>query len=189
MRRSIAFAQKADEEGYSPVASLFRASVAAERVHLRNLALAMKKLGYEPEAVPELVAVKSTAEKSATGTQLAQHLSRECFARPSGTGASGRFQGSDSGLDRCRANGRVPGKVLSGALAHLDSAKGKLERDLLWVQHMWLHYDQPQDFHICKVCYHTREKTRGCSYQRSCLARVSLLTLPSVVRAYRSAPT
>src|SRR6266576_6896789 len=62
MRRSIAFAQRADEEGYSPVASLFRASVAAERVHLRNLALAMKKLGFEPEAAPEPVAVNSTAE-------------------------------------------------------------------------------------------------------------------------------
>ena len=60
--RYLAFAQKADQEGYAGVASLFRAAARAEEIHAGNHAAVIKKLGAEPEAKIEEPAVKSTRE-------------------------------------------------------------------------------------------------------------------------------
>lgn len=60
--RYLAFAQKADEEGYASVASLFRAAAKAEEIHASNHAVVIKKLGGAPEAKIEKPVVKSTKE-------------------------------------------------------------------------------------------------------------------------------
>jgi len=60
--RYLAFAVKADQEGYGEVASLFRAAARAERVHANNHALEIKKLGGTPNAKNEAPVVKSTKE-------------------------------------------------------------------------------------------------------------------------------
>jgi len=60
--RYLAFAAKADEEGYGPVASLFRAAARAEQIHFERHAEAIKKLGGTPEATIETTLVKSTKE-------------------------------------------------------------------------------------------------------------------------------
>src|ERR1035441_8687898 len=43
--RYVAFADKADKEGYGEVASLFRAAAKAEEVHAANHAAVIKKMG------------------------------------------------------------------------------------------------------------------------------------------------
>ena len=60
--RYLAFAQKADEEGYGQVASLFRATARAEQVHYEHEAAAIKELGGTPEAKIETPVVKTTKE-------------------------------------------------------------------------------------------------------------------------------
>jgi rubrerythrin len=60
--RYLAFAQKADTEGYGKVASLFRAAARAEEIHAENHAVVIKKLGGTPQAKVETPVVKSTAE-------------------------------------------------------------------------------------------------------------------------------
>jgi rubrerythrin len=60
--RYLAFAQKADEEGYAQVASLFRATARAEQVHYEHEAAAIKELGGTPEAKIETPVVKTTKE-------------------------------------------------------------------------------------------------------------------------------
>jgi len=60
--RYLAFAQKADTEGYGKAASLFRAAARAEEIHAGNHAVVIKKLGGTPQAKVETPAVKSTAE-------------------------------------------------------------------------------------------------------------------------------
>jgi rubrerythrin len=60
--RYLAFAQKADEEGYAQVASLFRAAARAEQVHFEHHAAIIKTLGAEPTATIETPVVKSTRE-------------------------------------------------------------------------------------------------------------------------------
>ena len=48
--RYLAFAEKADQEGYGEVASLFRAAAKAEEVHAANHAAVIKKMGGTAQA-------------------------------------------------------------------------------------------------------------------------------------------
>ena len=58
----LLFAQKADDEGYGEVASLFRAVARAEQIHLTNHAVVIRELGAEPLARIETPEVKSTRQ-------------------------------------------------------------------------------------------------------------------------------
>ena len=60
--RYLAFAERAQQEEYGEVASLFRAAACAEHVHLRNHAAAMRKMGFEPVIRIDSPVVKTTAE-------------------------------------------------------------------------------------------------------------------------------
>jgi rubrerythrin len=60
--RYLAFAEKADKEGYFQAANLFRAAARAEDVHAANHADVIRKLGAEPKATVETPQVKSTRE-------------------------------------------------------------------------------------------------------------------------------
>lgn len=60
--RYLAFAQKADQEGYLQAAALFRAAARAEEIHAANHAVVIKKMGAAPEAKIEKADVKSTLE-------------------------------------------------------------------------------------------------------------------------------
>lgn len=58
----LAFAKKADEEGYGKVASLFRAAARAEEIHFKNHAKVIRALGASPAADIKTAEIKSTAE-------------------------------------------------------------------------------------------------------------------------------
>ena len=60
--RYLAFAEKAAQEGYGEVASLFRAAAKAEEVHAANHAAVIKNLGGTSQAKIETPVVKSTKE-------------------------------------------------------------------------------------------------------------------------------
>lgn len=60
--RYLAFAKKANKEGYDIAASLFRAAAAAEVVHYERHAELITKLGGTPQATIETSVVKSTRE-------------------------------------------------------------------------------------------------------------------------------
>src|SRR5579872_2421096 len=58
----LAFAQKADEEGYHGVGSLFRATARAEQIHLTNHAAVIREMGAEPQATIKTPVVKTTRQ-------------------------------------------------------------------------------------------------------------------------------
>lgn len=60
--RYLAFAEKATEEGYGAVASLFSAAASAEEVHAANHAEVIKEMGGAPRAEVGKPEVKSTRE-------------------------------------------------------------------------------------------------------------------------------
>ncbi len=60
--RYLAFAVKADQEGYGGVASLFRAAARAEEIHAGNHLAEIKKLGGSAQAKIDGFVVKSTKE-------------------------------------------------------------------------------------------------------------------------------
>lgn len=55
-RKYLAFAKKADEEGFHQVARLFRAAAAAETVHAHNHLTVMKGIGSTDENLKEAIA-------------------------------------------------------------------------------------------------------------------------------------
>lgn len=61
----LEYAKKADEEGYTKVASLFRAAARAEEIHAANHADVIKKMGDTPNADVKLPAIKTTRENLA----------------------------------------------------------------------------------------------------------------------------
>ncbi len=61
----LAYANKADEEGYLKVATLFRAAAYAEEVHLNNHAKVIKGMGASPKAEIKLPEIHSTAQNLA----------------------------------------------------------------------------------------------------------------------------
>lgn len=63
--RYLAFAEKADQEQYGEVASLFRAAAKAEEMHANNHAGVIKKMGGTPQAKIETPVVNSTKENLA----------------------------------------------------------------------------------------------------------------------------
>ena len=65
----LAYAEKADEEGYAKVASLFRAAASAEKIHLTNHAQVIESMGGTPEAVITLPAIKTTKENLEDGVK------------------------------------------------------------------------------------------------------------------------
>jgi rubrerythrin len=58
----LAYAEKADKEGYGKVASLFRAAASAEQIHLQNHAEVIRGMGGTPKADIKLPEIKSTKE-------------------------------------------------------------------------------------------------------------------------------
>jgi rubrerythrin len=60
--RYLAFAKKADTEGYGQVASMFRAAARAEEIHASNHAAVIKTMGAVPQAKIDAPEVKSTRE-------------------------------------------------------------------------------------------------------------------------------
>jgi rubrerythrin len=60
--RYLAFAQKAETEGYGKAASLFRAAARAEEIYANNHAEVIRKLGATPAADVKTPDVKSTTE-------------------------------------------------------------------------------------------------------------------------------
>ncbi|HVP55454.1 MAG TPA: rubrerythrin family protein [Candidatus Eisenbacteria bacterium] len=67
--RDLAFARKADEEGYSNVAGLFRAAAKAEAIHARNHAAVIEKMGAVPAVKLGSVEVKTTRKNLIAATE------------------------------------------------------------------------------------------------------------------------
>jgi rubrerythrin len=64
--RYLAFAKKADEEGFGEVASLFRAAAKAEEIHARNHGEVIRKLGGTPTLNLEPIEAGTTRENLRT---------------------------------------------------------------------------------------------------------------------------
>ncbi len=67
--RYLAFAERADSEGYGAVASLFRAAARAEEIHARNHAKVIRSMGAEPQATVETPEVGTTADNLAAAIE------------------------------------------------------------------------------------------------------------------------
>jgi rubrerythrin len=134
----LAFAKKADEEGFGQVASLFRAAARAEAIHADGHAEVIRKLGGDPKADVKTPEVKSTKEN------LEAALKGESYERDTMYPDFIKKAREEGQKDAIRSMNRAlnaeveHAKLYTQALAAMDSWKaGKKE------------------FYVCPVCGYT----------------------------------
>ncbi len=136
--RYLAFAQKADEEGYGKVASLFRAAARAEEIHARNHAEVIKKIGGTPNATIETPVVKSTRENleaAIQGETYERDVMYPAFLKVA------RVEGNRDAiqtLNYAKSAEAGHAKLYTDALNNLAQMKGP-----------------GQDYYVCKTCGNT----------------------------------
>ncbi|MGE5612081.1 MAG: rubrerythrin family protein [Bacillota bacterium] len=140
--RYLAFAEKADAEGYGKVASLFRAAAKAEEIHAANHAKVIKSLGAEPKADLKKPEVKSTQEN------LQAAIDGESYERDTMYPEFIKQARTDGNKDAVRTLTQAKtaeaehAKLYKEALDNLDAWKGA-----------------KVDFAVCVVCGYTAKKT------------------------------
>jgi rubrerythrin len=141
--RYLAFAQRAESEGYGEVASLFRAAARAEEIHAENHAQVIREMGGVPQTRMETLTVKSTRENleaAIKGESYERDTMYPDFIQQARADSKVRAAGS---LNYARAAETELAKLFSATLAKLDHLKG--------ANHAY--------FYVCATCgFTTREK-------------------------------
>ncbi len=75
----LAFAERAQEDEYGEVASLFRAAACAEHVHLKNLAAVIRKMGAEPAFRIDQPVPKTTWRNLKSSAELREAPERDAL--------------------------------------------------------------------------------------------------------------
>lgn len=138
--RYVAFAKKADDEGYGEVASLFRAAARAEEIHASNHAAVIHTLGAEPQATIEATAVASTREN------LSVAIAGETYERDQMYPAFIREARASKNSEAIRTftyalkTEAEHARLYSEALKDLDQRRGK-----------------SRTYYVCGVCGYTTE--------------------------------
>ena len=131
----LAFAQKADEEGYGKAASLFRAAAEAEKIHLERHATVIKSLGGTPQANIETPVVKTTKENLKAALKGETYENKTMYPQFL---KQAKKEGLKDAIDAFEDAGAAEGvhaKWYKKALKKLDSWKG-----------------EKKDFLVCPVC-------------------------------------
>jgi rubrerythrin len=134
----LAYAEKADKEGYGQVASLFRAAARAEDIHAQNHAEVIKSLGKDAKAeikLPEIGSTKENLESSIKGETAERRTMYPSMMKQAR--AEKNRQAIRSFNFAMTAEGEHA-KLYQSALDNLDSWKGG-----------------KKDFYVCKVCGYT----------------------------------
>ncbi len=137
--RYLAFAERANAEGYDQVASLFRAAARAEHIHLTNHAAVIRQMGAEPHLITEMPAVKSTKENLEASANKGEAYERDTMY----PGFIKQAQAEDNGsavqtFEFARNAEAQHFRLFTEALSNLDSMKGS-----------------GHTYYVCTVCGYT----------------------------------
>lgn len=134
----LAFAKKADQEGYTQVASLFRAAARAEEVHAEAHATVIRKMGGTPKAdvaEPEVKATKQNLEAAIGGESYERDVMYPEFIKKS----------------RADQNMSATRTFMLAKTAEAEHAK--LYKQALDDLEQWK--GGTKDFYVCTVCGYT----------------------------------
>ena len=155
--RYVAFAAKADQEGYGRVASLFRAAARAEEIHAKNHADVLKKIGVEAKADLKAADVKSTREN------LKAALEGETYERDTMYPqflVKARQDGNRDAIETfnmAKMAEAEHAKLYTAALAGLDAAKGSASEPL-YVCTVCGYTTTKIDFEKCPACFNPKDR-------------------------------
>jgi rubrerythrin len=136
--RYLAFAEKADQEGYGEVASLFRAAAKAEEVHAANHAAVIKKMGGTAH-FPVVTSTKENLEAAIKGESYERDTMYPEFLKQA------RAEGNRDAVQTFNYAKTAEGehaKLYSEALNNLPKLKGS----------------KAKDYFVCTVCGYTTSK-------------------------------
>lgn len=155
--RYLAFAKKADEEGYGQVGSLFRAAARAEEIHAANHAVVIRKLGGVPKADvkgPDVKATKDNLQAAIAGESYERDTMYPGFL------AQARKDANKDALETfnfAKAAEAEHAKMYADALAKLDSLKGSKATNY-FVCTVCGFTTTKLDFEKCSVCFNPKDK-------------------------------
>jgi rubrerythrin len=153
--RYLAFAIKADADGYARAASLFRAAAHAEQIHAANHAAVIRRLGATPECRIEAPVVKSTAENLKTA------IAGETYERDTMYPEFIQAAQQENNLPAVRTFNFAleaeteHARLFSGALENLEQMK---VRTTFYVCAVCGYTVEKLEFDRCPVCHHPKEK-------------------------------
>src|SRR6516225_4696602 len=137
--RYLAFAEKADEEGYGAVASLFRAAAFAEEVHGNNHEKALRTLGGNPDVKLDSPVVNSTRQNLEAAISGETHEYKSMYPEFVNEARQGRFVPAVVTFEEALRTEEVHAKLYEQALRDLDKVKGS----------------GPRSYYVCTVCGYT----------------------------------
>jgi rubrerythrin len=155
--RYLAFAEKADREGYGEVASLFRAAAKPEEVHAANHAAVIKKLGGTPQAkieTPEVKSTKENLEAAIQGESYERDTMYPEFLKQA------RAEGNRDAVQTLNYAKTAEGehaKLYSEALNNLPKLKGSKAKDY-FVCTVCGYTTSQVDFSKCPSCFTHKDK-------------------------------
>jgi rubrerythrin len=133
--RYTAIPQKADEEGYGQVASLFRAVARAEQAHYEHEAAAIKELGGIPDANIETSVVNTTKENLEASLQGEIYETTKMYPEFLAEAEKAQIKSAIYAFKNAKAAEAVHAEWYKKALADLNGWKG-----------------QKKEFYVCPLC-------------------------------------
>jgi len=160
--RYLAFAQKADEEGYGAVASLFRATAAAEEVHGNNHEDTILKLGGTPSVSMQELVVKSTRENLETAIDGESYEFQRMYPEFVAQARQDAYVPAIVTLTQAQNTEVEHAKFFADALKNLDILKGSTSRTY-YVCTVCGFTTVDLNFAKCKNCFKPKEKYKAVS--------------------------
>ena len=140
--RDVTFAQKADQEGYGEVASLFRALARAEEILVKNDAAAIRKMGAEPQAtIVQFLTQFTPKNVESSANKFERYESEKVYPRFI---IQARAEGNADAVrafEYARAVDAQHFELLTAALKNLENMRGK-----------------SRTYYVCPTCGATSEE-------------------------------
>jgi rubrerythrin len=155
--RYLAYARRAEAEGYTPVASLFRAAARAEQVHAANHAVVIRELGGSPTATittPDVLSTKENLAAAIKGESYERDTMYPEFlkqARAAGNRAAIKT------FNEARTAETEHAKLYTAALGNMDQLQGSTGRTY-YVCTVCGYTTEKLDFAKCPSCFSTKDK-------------------------------
>jgi len=153
----LAFATKADEEGYGQVASLFRAAAKAEEIHAATHAAVIKKMGGVPKAdiqKPEVKSTKENLEAAIKGETYERDVMYPDFIK---VAKAEKNTDALEAFNFAKTAEAEHAKFYSEDLQKLDSLKGKA-KTAFFVCTVCGYTVTKIDFDKCPSCFNPKDK-------------------------------
>ncbi len=148
--RYLAFAKKAEAEGYGKVASLFRAAARAERVHFERHAKVIKKMKAVPTAKIDSPDVKSTAENLQAAFDGETYESTKMYPEFLAKAEKDQIKDAVDAFEDAGAAEAVHASLYKKAMENLPEWKGKNKK--FYVCTFCGNVVEKIDFKVCPLC-------------------------------------